>query len=95
MDFCGSHYGYWEQGGQQRKMRMCEAEKKRRERGPGYFHIMPQTPLTGMWVAAGQIMLDTVTTTWPGEKLEGDAGPKCVFFFCCSVDSNQPFSVVK
>lgn len=33
MDLCGSHCGYWEQGEQQRKRRMCEGEVKRREKG--------------------------------------------------------------
>lgn len=77
MDFCVSHCGCWEQGELQRKRRMWEGEVKRRERGPGYFHIMPQSPLTGMWVAAGQIMRVTVTATSPHEKLEVDARPKC------------------
>lgn len=53
---------------------MCEGEV---ERGPGCFHIMPQSPLTGMWVAAGQTMPDTVAATWPEAKLEVDAGPQC------------------
>lgn len=77
MDFCVPHCGYWEQEEQQRERRRCQGEVKRREMGPGYFHIMPQSPLTGMWVAAGQIMQDTVTASWPGEKLQGGARPKC------------------